>query len=60
VLLFVAMDAHVADARVRQQAQEALDHAEAGAQHGHDCNLVAQPDAARRLERRVDGDLIYR
>ena len=43
VLLLVAIDADVADARVRQQPQEALDHPEPGAQHGHDGDLIAQP-----------------
>jgi hypothetical protein len=35
-LLFVALHAEVPDARIGQQAQEALDHPEPRAQHRHD------------------------
>ena len=42
MLLLVAVDADVADARVRQQAQEPLDHPEPGAQHRHDGDLIAR------------------
>ena len=58
VLLLVPVDADVADPGVREQAQEALDHAKAGAQHRHDRHLVAQPEARRVLERGFDVHLL--
>ncbi len=42
VLLLVAIDPDVTDAGIREQTQEALDHPEAGAQDGHDRDLVAR------------------
>ena len=60
VVLLVAIDADVADPGVGQQAQEALDHPETGAQDGNDRDLVAQPQARGRLERSLDLDLADR
>jgi hypothetical protein len=53
----VALHAQVTDACAREQAQEAVDHAEPGAQHGHDGDLGLQAAPGRRLQRRVDGVL---
>jgi len=60
VLLLVAVDADVPDPGVGQQAQEALDHPEAGAQNGHDRHLVAQAQARRGFERGLDLDRLER
>ena len=56
VRLLVAIEAEMADARVREQAQEGLDHAEPGAQHRHDGDLLGKPAAGRPLERGLDLD----
>ena len=58
VVVLVALDPEMSDARVGQQAQEALDHAQPGPQYRHHGHLVADPQAARRLQRRLDRDLL--
>ena len=60
VILLVAVDPDVPDARVWQQPQKAFDHPEAGAQDRHDRHLVAEPAPGRGLERGLDLDLLHR
>ena len=57
-LRLVAVHAEVADARLRHQPEEALDHPEPGAQDRDHDDVVAEARAARGLERRGDVDLL--
>ena len=61
VRLRVAVHADVADARGRHEGQDAVDHAEAGAQDGDDRDLLAGDLLARGLlERGLDLDVLER
>ena len=60
VLLLVAVDPDVTHARAREQPQEPVDHAQPGAEHGHDRDLARQAAAGGGLERRLDLDRAHR
>ena len=60
VLLLVAVDADVAHAGAREEAQEAVDHPESGAQHRHDRDLRREAAAGGALERGIDLHLRHR
>ena len=56
VLLLVAVDPHMPDARAGKQSQEPVDHAQPGSQHRHDRDFPGKAAAGCGLERRLDID----
>ena len=54
---FLAFEADEADARVRDELQDGIQHAEAGAQHGHEDDFAFELKTARGFERRLDFEI---
>ena len=50
----VALQAHIADTDIGEQAEKRFHHAEAGAQDGHDDQRPGEHPAQHRLKRRRD------
>ena len=51
---FLALEADEADARVRDELQNGIQHSQSGAQDGHEDNFAFQPESARGFERGPD------